>query len=177
MSNLLSTRNPRSFSARLLSSCLNPNMYQCLHRCRTLHCPLLKFMKFLSAHFSNLSRSPCMVPQKPGLSSTPPSFVSPVDLFRVHSFHPLMKMLLNNIGPCIDPWAIPLVTGLQLVCHQSQPFEPGSSASFQSLSLSSYLVHTLSVFLWDVMGDISSVIQDHCIMMFPHQENSSVPSR
>lgn len=39
-----------------------------------------------------------MVAQPGGLSATPPSFVSPAGLLRVHSFNQLMKML-NDIGP------------------------------------------------------------------------------
>lgn len=54
-----------------------------------------------------------MVAQPGGLSATPPSFVSPTDLLRVHSFNQLMKML-NDIGPSIDPWGTLLVISLQM---------------------------------------------------------------
>lgn len=54
-----------------------------------------------------------MVAQPGGLSATPPSFVSPTDLLRVHSFNQLMKML-NDIGPSTDPWGTLLVIGLQM---------------------------------------------------------------
>lgn len=51
-----------------------------------------------------------------GLSNTFPSFVSSVNLLRVHSASSsgsLMKML-NRTPPGIDPWGIPLVTSFQL---------------------------------------------------------------
>lgn len=79
-----------------------------------------------------------MVAQPGGLSATPPSFVSPTDLLRVHSFNQLMKML-NDIGPSIDPWGTPPVTDLQLVfvlLVTSLELQP-----LQSISLSIYLAH------------------------------------
>uniref|UniRef100_A0A670IGY4 CD80-like immunoglobulin C2-set domain-containing protein n=1 Tax=Podarcis muralis TaxID=64176 RepID=A0A670IGY4_PODMU len=52
---------PRSFSHVLLSSQVSPILYLCLSfflpKCNTLHFSLLKFILFVFAQFSNLSRS------------------------------------------------------------------------------------------------------------------------
>ena len=57
----LSTRTPRSLSARLLPSHTDPSLYRGLWlwcpSCRTWHLSLLNFIQFLLAHFSRLSRS------------------------------------------------------------------------------------------------------------------------
>ena len=57
----LSTRTPRSLSARLLPSHTDPSLYWGLWlwcpSCRTWHLSLLNFIQFLLAHFSRLSRS------------------------------------------------------------------------------------------------------------------------
>ena len=49
--NLVSTRTRRSIFTKLLSSLSSPSMYWCLGlflpRCRTVHFPLLNFMRFL----------------------------------------------------------------------------------------------------------------------------------
>ena len=80
MVNLSSTSTPRSLSTELLSSRSTPSLYWCmglfLPRCRTLHLPLLNFIRFLSAQLSSLSRSHWMAAQAAGVSTTPPSFVS-----------------------------------------------------------------------------------------------------
>ena len=61
MFNLVSTRTPRSYSAKLLSSWMAHSTYCCvglsLPRCRTWHFCLLHFLRLLSAQFSSLSRS------------------------------------------------------------------------------------------------------------------------
>lgn len=53
------TRTPGSFFAVVPSHLLAPSIYWCLplflHRCRTLHIPLLDFMRFLSDLFSSPS--------------------------------------------------------------------------------------------------------------------------
>ena len=61
MFNLLSTRNSRSFSAELLPRQSASSLYCCTGlfqpRCGTWHLFLSNIMKYLSAHFSSLSRS------------------------------------------------------------------------------------------------------------------------
>lgn len=80
---------PRSFSAKLLSSQVVPSMSWCLGlllpRCWTLQFPLLNFMRFLSAHFSSLSRSFWMAAKPYSLWTTPSSFVSSGNLLRVQT--------------------------------------------------------------------------------------------
>ncbi|KAK4810721.1 hypothetical protein QYF61_007695 [Mycteria americana] len=51
--------------------------------CRTWHFPLLNCMRFLSAHFSSLSRSLWMAAQPSGISATPPSFVASANLLKL----------------------------------------------------------------------------------------------
>lgn len=53
--------------------------------CRTLHVPLLNFIKSLSAHLSSLLKTLRIAAQPSGVSTTPPSFVAPANLLRVHS--------------------------------------------------------------------------------------------
>ena len=118
--NLVPTRTPRAFSAKLFRSWSAPSMYWCmdlfLPRCRTLHFPSLNFMRFLSAHSSSLLRSLGMAAQPSGVSATPRSLVSSAYFLRVHSVttsRSVMKML-NSMRSGINCWGTPLVTGLQL---------------------------------------------------------------
>jgi len=120
MVNLSSTRTPRSLSTELLSRRSAPILYSymrlCLPRCRTLHLPLLNFIRLFSTHLSSLSRSCWMAAQPSGVSATHPTFVSSANLLRVRfilSSRSLMSKL-NKTGPSTDPWGTPLVTGLQL---------------------------------------------------------------
>jgi len=73
MVKLLSTSTPRSLSAELLSNRSTPSLYRCMGlfvpRCRTLHLPLLNFIRFLSAQLSSLSRSRWMAAQPSGIST------------------------------------------------------------------------------------------------------------
>ncbi|XP_066851872.1 lethal(3)malignant brain tumor-like protein 2 isoform X4 [Anser cygnoides] len=90
MFNLVSTRTPGSFLAKvlLLSTRSASGVCWCLGlflpRGRTLHFPVLNFTGFSSAHFSSLSRSLWMAAQPPGVSAAPPSFVSSGNLLRAH---------------------------------------------------------------------------------------------
>ena len=94
MLNLVSTRTPRSFSAKPLSILLTPSIYLCIEllfpRCRTLHFIFLNVMRFLSHHFSSLLRSLWMAAR---LSSA--------------SLYPIIQT-------ATDHWDTMLVTGLQL---------------------------------------------------------------
>lgn len=68
----------------------------------------------------------------------------------------VMKMI-NDIGLTIHTWATPVYhTPLNTVsCTShccSQPLESDSSASFESISLSSYLAHISSICLWGCEG-------------------------
>ena len=75
MVNLSSTSTPRSLSTELLSSKSAPSLYWCmgllLPRCRTLHLPLLNFIRFLCAQLSSLSRSRWMTAQPETFQSLP----------------------------------------------------------------------------------------------------------
>lgn len=59
MCNWLATRTSRFFSAKIISSQSVPNLYIAwfFPLYRTWHLPLLNIMRFLSVHFSRLSRS------------------------------------------------------------------------------------------------------------------------
>lgn len=71
MVGLLSTWTPRFFSEKLLSSQMAPAVWRSVRwffpRGRTFRFPLLSFMRFLSASFSSLLRSPWMAVQPSGL--------------------------------------------------------------------------------------------------------------
>ena len=73
----------------LLSSRSFLSLYWCMElflcRCSTLNLTLLNSMRFLSAQLSHLSRTCWMAAQPSGVSTTPPSLVSSVNLLRVHS--------------------------------------------------------------------------------------------
>ena len=91
-------------------------MHWSLTMCVTLHLPLLNFMRFLSSHFSRLSRYLWMLGQSPGVSVTPFSFVSSENLLRMHSAplsRSLMKMLYTTASS-INPWSMILLTDMQL---------------------------------------------------------------
>ena len=131
-----------------------PSMYchvtLLLLRCRTLHFPLLSFMRFLSAHFCSVFRSIC--------KTTAPSFSSSANLLRAHSVplsRSLMKML-NSIGPHVDFWGecwhhCWLAANWTLY-HLSQPSGPSCLASFLSTLLFTRLTCTLSACLWWCYG-------------------------
>lgn len=82
------TKTPRSFSAELLSSQLVTSVYWWLGLFLIVelpwHFPLLNSMRFLSVHFSGLSRSLCMEAWTSAASAISPSFVAPASLLRVH---------------------------------------------------------------------------------------------
>lgn len=83
-----------------------------LCRCKTLHFPLLNFLRFLSAHFSSLSRCLCMTVNLSCVSFTPPSFVWSVNMLQVQSIllsRPLKEML-SSISPRIISWNTLLMT-------------------------------------------------------------------
>lgn len=107
---LLSTSTPGGLLCRASFQEVGPRYIWCL--ClffstvlfRTLHFPLLKFMRFLLNQLSSLSRSH-MVAQLCGVSSATPSFASSVVLLRCtlsHHFRSLVK-LLSSINPSNDP--------------------------------------------------------------------------
>jgi len=149
----LSTRAPKSFSAKLISSWWVPSPAFCMElflpRYRTLHFPLLNLMSFFSGNFSSLSRTLWMAAQPCGVLFTPLWFASSWNLLRVQyapSSKPLMK-ILNSSGPSIflgvHCW---WQSSTWNSCHWSQIF--GSSASF-SLPDSIHLTHLA---LWGCYG-------------------------
>lgn len=86
-----------------------------LPRHRTLRFLSLNCMKFLSGHFSSLSRTLWMAASRSGVSAALSSFIPSANLLRLHavpSSRLLMKML-NRTWPSIDPW------GTILVLHES----------------------------------------------------------
>lgn len=101
-------RIPSTFSADLLSRWLARNwccyMWLFLPRCRTLHLPLLNFMRLLLAYFSGLYNS--LLAYQPILQALCP-------LQTCCKLCPVGKVL-NRIGQSINPWSTPLITGLQL---------------------------------------------------------------
>lgn len=148
----LSTRTPRAFSAELLSSRLAPSVYDVLslflHRVlfRTLHFPLLNFMRFLT-QFSSLSRSTSSAIMWCFSSSS--QFCIICELAEMHSVTRSLMKLLNTLGPSNDPWVTPLLTVSNwTLCCWSPPSMHGHSVSFQSISLYNYLAFNLSAFLW-----------------------------
>lgn len=72
---LMSTRTPRAFSAKLLSSWLDPSPYWCLQlflpKSRILYFPLLNFMRFLTDYFSSLLMPLGIAVQPSGVPTTP----------------------------------------------------------------------------------------------------------
>lgn len=70
----LSTRTPRSYSAKLLSRFLVSSTYWLmwlfLLKCRTWHFPLLNFTRFSFAHFSSLVRPLQMATQPSGMNNS-----------------------------------------------------------------------------------------------------------
>lgn len=60
-------------------------------------------VEFLLTHFFSLLQSSWMAAQPYGVSATAPSFVTSADMLQ-----------LNRIGPGVEPWHTPLMTGLQL---------------------------------------------------------------
>ncbi|KAK4825450.1 hypothetical protein QYF61_027605 [Mycteria americana] len=61
-----------------------------------LHFPLLNFMRFLSAHFSSLSRSLWMAVRPSGVSDTPPSFVSSANLLE-GTLSPTIQIISEDV--------------------------------------------------------------------------------
>lgn len=76
MFHLMSSSTPRSSSTRLLSSWVEPSTCCCLglflSTCRTQHLLSLDILKFLSARFSSLSRSPWTAARLSGISAILP---------------------------------------------------------------------------------------------------------
>lgn len=111
---------------------------------------LLDSMWFPPAHFSRMSRCLWMPAQPSGASAAFLSFASPAGLLRVLSvltWRWLMKMLNtteSGTTPGAHPsWLVPSCT----LCHWLQSFQPGTSASFQFISLSASLDYTLPIVL------------------------------
>ncbi|KAK4828313.1 hypothetical protein QYF61_025325 [Mycteria americana] len=101
-------QQPRSFSARQLSSHSSPSLTQ--------HLALLNLTQLVLAHPSSLSRSLCRAFLPSSRSTLPHNLVSSANLLRVHlipSPRSLIK-ILNRTGPDTEPWGTPLVTGCQL---------------------------------------------------------------
>lgn len=114
MSNLMSTRTPRVFSAELQSSCSVLSLYWCLGlflpRCWVWHF-LLNCMRFLSVCFSSLSRSLWMAAQQCVIHFSHFWVICKLRVYFSQSSRSLVKML-NKIRPGIDPWGTALVIGL-----------------------------------------------------------------
>lgn len=114
---LLSTRTPNSFPAKLLSRQLASGAW-------SYSLPVAGLG--ISFELHETPHNPFLEPAKVRLNGsttiwsivTPPSFASFANLLRVWSTpssRSLMRMLLINvIGPSIDPWGTPLVTDIQL---------------------------------------------------------------
>lgn len=130
MLSLVSTRTPRSFSEKLLSSL---GLFIPKSRTFLFLFPFLSFMRFLLAHFCSLWRSLWMSPHPWDVLATPISSIFSVNLLRVHSLSPsrsLMKMQ-NSTGP--SAWGTLLVTSLQ-------PAWLFSQSSIHLIDLTEFLV-------------------------------------
>lgn len=80
------------FFCQAASQSVSSSLYWCLGwfflRGRTLHFPLMNFMRFLSLYFSSLPKLLWMAALPPSISITPPSLVSSMNLSRVHYIIP-----------------------------------------------------------------------------------------
>lgn len=76
------------------------HLYLCMElllpRYRSFYFPLVNFMRFLTAHFSNLLKSFCMAAQFTGVSATPPSFVSSANFLGLHPAPPAVIKDVKN---------------------------------------------------------------------------------
>lgn len=106
ISSLVCTGIPRTFSANLLSSSTDPNVYYCylellLPQCRFFHFPFLNLMWFLRIYFSNYwGPSGWQHNSLTLTSATPPSLMPFTTLLRVHSAtsFTLLTKMLNRSG-------------------------------------------------------------------------------
>lgn len=121
-----------------------------LPRCRTWHFPLLNFMSLMLVHFSSFSGSLWN-----GVSSTPPSFVSPANSLRIQS-DPLSRSLMKAFERLDEyqPLSILPVDWLEAVLPATNDnlLSLAVPAPFQSTSLSICLVHSSSVHQQGFLG-------------------------
>lgn len=116
---LMQPRTPSAFFAARAHCCLIISLV--ITRIFPSKLPSSQLVLFLSRsrtflwHFPSPLRHLWMAAQLSGLSATPPSFVSPVNLLRVHPV-PLSRslMTLNRTGPSTDTRNTPTATSLQL---------------------------------------------------------------
>lgn len=108
-----------------------------------IYFPLLNFMRLLLVCFSSVSGSLWS-----GVSTTPPSFVSPANMLRVQS-DPSPRSLTEVLKRLDEyqPWSTVPVDWLEDVLHTTNDnlVSLAVPATFQSTSLSIYLVHSSSV--------------------------------
>lgn len=104
MDGLLFTRTPRFFSTEVLSSSPVPSLCCCMELFFPRYLPLLNFIRFVSIHLSNLSKSFWRAAQPTGVSATPFRFVSPGNLLRKHlCLHPSHWCLSwTTLDPVLD---------------------------------------------------------------------------
>lgn len=183
---LPSTRNFRSFSAKLLSSQPAPaynwheviptqvqNLAFCLH---------WTSQGFPSSLFSNLVICFWMAAQSSGVAATPLSFVSDANLLSAAQC-PITRSgtkMFNNTEHNSNPSRILLVPELQLdVMLLTTTLRPSRSDSFQPMSPLFYFIHTLKDWVWVDYGILSKVshkvkINDTCCSSFiPHGHHIS----
>lgn len=133
-----------------------PDTYLCLGlfllRCSTLHFCLLKLTRFLSAHFSSLTRTLWVAAWSSDVAATSPSFVSSANSLRVHSaqlYKSLIEMLNSTLGYSAPYWpqlgfAPPAST------HWAQLFSPFLN-HLTVCSSSSYINRFFMRILWETM--------------------------
>lgn len=114
MVNLISTRTPEPFSGKLHCNLSGPSTYWCLGY----------FFPFAFVELHEIPRWPVLQPVKVHLNGSTPIWCNDhssqfciigklCEMHSVPSSRSLMK-LLNSIGPIVDPWEAPVVTGLCL---------------------------------------------------------------
>lgn len=145
MFNLMSTRIPRSFSARLLCGWVVPNMFLV----PGVGLIQVKDFVFLLVGPYEVLVNPFLQPAQVllvgrtfDISASSLSFVSFVNLLRVHSaplFKRLVKML-NHSRPITDPLGTPPLVGFQLIIVTLMTILKAQAFSFQSNS--TFLAHT-----------------------------------
>jgi len=117
-SSFSSSRTHRSSCTMRLLSVSSPGPYICLGlpwpRCNSLYFALSYLIRFLLAHFSNLSRSLWMTSLPSVVSTALLTLVSSANLLRLHLIPHSVSLIkrLKSTNSKTDPWGTPLVSSL-----------------------------------------------------------------
>lgn len=142
------------FSAKRISSWFVSSLWWWMRlflpRCRALHFPLLEIMRSLLTYFSSLPRSLWKAAQPFSVSITLILHHPQTCCVCILPLYPDLKML-NSFSSSIQSRRTQIVTTLQQD-FMLLSFDPSSSASLQSTSLSVYVFQTSSVCLCRYYG-------------------------